>query len=326
MVVLTLNRYPLDPHDRIWSTYGTIPNWTEISATSLVQNYLTDVYDVRSAVMHNAATVNGTRIDFSWDPSDPSVNINSKYFFVFYFAELQNVPSNVMRQFDIIVNNKTWNKQPYTPPFLFANSFSSIVQGLASYTVSLVATKNATLPLILNAMEMYLVKPITEVATHLGDARAMMAIQENFGVKKNWMGDPCAPKAFSWRGLHCSYPPADPSRITALNLSSIGLSGAISINFGDLKALQYLDLSHNNLSGPIPNFLGQLPLLMSLDLSSNDLSGAIPYSLLQKSQNGSLSLRVGNNANLCGNGTAATACGSGRKKINGALLSAISFQ
>lgn len=98
-------------------------------------------------------------------------------------------------------------------------------------------------------------------------ARAMMAIQENFGAKINWMGDPCALKAFAWRGLNCSFSPAYPARITALNLSSFGLAGTISTNFGDLDKLQYLDLS------------------------SNGLHGAIPYDLLQKSQNGSLSLR-----------------------------------
>ncbi|XP_037452608.1 probable LRR receptor-like serine/threonine-protein kinase At4g20450 isoform X1 [Triticum dicoccoides] len=313
-------RYPLDPHDRLWSTYDTIPNWNEISATSVVQNYVTDVYDVPSAVMQNAASVNGSRIDFSWGPVDPSENISSSYFFVFYFSELQNVQSNAVRQFDIIVNNKTWNTQPYTPRFLFADSFSGIVQGLASYSVSLVATENATLPPILNAMEMYLVEPITEVATDSGDARAMMSIQENFGVEKNWMGDPCAPKAFAWIGLTCSYPPAHAARITALNVSSFGLAGTISTDFGDLNALQYLDLSNNNLSGTIPNFLGRLPFLIFLDLSSNDLHGTIPDNLLQKSQNGTLSLRVGNNANICANGTA---CGSSRKKINGALLAAI---
>ncbi|KAF7088773.1 hypothetical protein CFC21_091842 [Triticum aestivum] len=210
-------------------------------------------------------------------------------------------------------------QQPYTPPFLFADSFSGFVQGLASYSVSLVATENATLTPILNAMEMYLVEPITEVATDSGDARAMMSIQENFGVEKNWMGDPCAPKAFAWIGLTCSYPPAHASKITALNVSSFGLAGTISTDFGDLNALQYLDLSNNNLSGTIPNFLGQLPFLIFLDLSSNDLYGTIPDSL-QKSQNGTLSLRVGNNANICANGTA---CGSSRKKINGALLAAI---
>ncbi|CAL4890004.1 unnamed protein product [Urochloa decumbens] len=295
-------RYPLDPHDRLWSTYDTIPSWKETSATSVVQNYLTDAYNVPSAVMQNAATpINGSRIDLSWDPSDPSVNISSRYFFVFYFAELQSVASNALRQFDIIVDNRKWNTKPYTPPFLFADSISGIVQGQERYNISLVATKNATLPPILNAMEMYLMKPISETATDPRDARAMMAIQEFFGVSKNWMGDPCAPKAFAWEGLNCTYPPAGLSRITALNLSSNGLVGSIVTYFGDLKALQYLDLSHNNLYGPIPDVLGQLPLLVFLDLSSNDLSGPIPYSLLHKSQNGTLSIRLGNNANLCGN-------------------------
>ncbi|VAI55442.1 unnamed protein product [Triticum turgidum subsp. durum] len=313
-------RYPSDPLDRIWTTYNAIPNCTKISATSPMHNNLRDVYDVPPSVMQNAATVNSSRIDFSWNPSDPSANINSKYFFIFYFAELQHVPSKAVRQFDIIINNKTWNRRPYTPTFLFANYFSGVVQGMENYSVSLVATKNATLPPILNAMEMYLVKLITAVATDPGDARAMMAIQDNFGVVKNWMGDPCTPKAFIWRGLNCSYPSASPSEIMGLNLSSFGLVGAISTNFRDLKALHYLDLSHNNLSGPIPNFIGELSSLMFLDLSSNDLSGPIPYSLLQRSQNGSLSLRVGGNPNLCGNGTS---CKPVRKKINGTLLAAI---
>lgn len=160
----------MDPHDRIWSTYDTIPSWTEISATSLVENYLTDAYDVPSAVMQTAATpINGSRIDLSWDPSDPSVNISSRYFFILYFAELQNVPRNALRQFDIIVSNNTWNAQPYTPRFLFSDSFSGTVQGLPRYSVSLVATRNATLPPILNAIEVYLTKPISDIATDSGD-------------------------------------------------------------------------------------------------------------------------------------------------------------
>ena len=166
---IDLNRYPSDSNDRIWTTYNTIPNSVEISSTSVIQNNLRDVYDVPSSVMQNAATVNSSRIDFSWSPSDPSVNISSKYFFIFYFAELQNVRSNAVRQFDIIINNKTWNKQPYTPIFQVTDYFSGILHGMENYSVSLVATKNATLPPILNAMEMYLVKLITAVATDPGD-------------------------------------------------------------------------------------------------------------------------------------------------------------
>ncbi|PUZ74077.1 hypothetical protein GQ55_1G036000 [Panicum hallii var. hallii] len=323
IVLINSNRFNMGPTDN--NIVRTTPARTrEGNGKSPQRQQLLQVADLFllediawETVMQTAATpVNGSRIDFSWDPSDPSVNISSRYFFVFYFAELQSVASNALRQFDIIVNNSTWNPQPYTPPFLFADSISGTVQGQERYNISLVATKNATLPPILNAMEMYLIKPISL------NPRAMMAIQETFGVSKNWMGDPCSPKAFAWEGLNCTYPPAGLSRITALNLSSNGLVGSIATYFGDLKALQYLDLSHNNLYGSIPDVLGQLPLLVFLDLSSNDLSGPIPYSLLRKSHNGTLSIRLGNNANLCGNGTTTT-CGSGRKKMKGALLTAI---
>lgn len=52
-------------------------------------------------------------------------------------------------------------------------------------------------------------------------ARAMIAIQEAFGVSKNWMGDPCAPKAFAWEGLDCTDPSTGISRITTLYVSVI---------------------------------------------------------------------------------------------------------
>jgi hypothetical protein len=49
----------------------------------------------------------------------------------------------------------------------------------------------------------------------------MIAIQEAFGVSKNWMGDPCAPKAFAWEGLDCTDPSTGIPRITALYVSDI---------------------------------------------------------------------------------------------------------
>jgi hypothetical protein len=53
-------------------------------------------------------------------------------------------------------------------------------------------------------------------------AKAMIAIQEAYVVSKNWMGDPCAPKAFAWEGLDCTTdPPTGTPRITALYVSDI---------------------------------------------------------------------------------------------------------
>jgi hypothetical protein len=33
---------------------------------------------------------------------------------------------------------------------------------------------------------------------------AMMAIKLEYGVKRNWMGDPCFPVKFAWSGVNCS--------------------------------------------------------------------------------------------------------------------------
>lgn len=215
----------------------------------------------------------------------------------------KQLPSNVLRQFDILVDNDAWNgSQHYTPKYLSAEAASWTVHGSGQHSVSLVATPNATLPPILNAFEIYSVQQLTGFTTNIGDAKAMMKIQVKFGVKRNWMGDPCAPKTFSWDGLNCSYFSSGPAWITALNLSSSGLTGAIDASFGDLVSLQHLNLSNNNLSGPIPDFLAQMRSLKLLDLSSNKLSGLVPAVLLQKSENGSLSLRFGNNDNLCESG------------------------
>lgn len=43
-----------------------------------------------------------------------------------------------------------------------------------------------------------------------------MEIRDNYELKKNWMGDPCAPKAFAWVGLNCGYSSSDPALVTAL--------------------------------------------------------------------------------------------------------------
>ncbi|CAO1940495.1 unnamed protein product [Urochloa humidicola] len=128
----------------------------------------------------------------------------------------------------------------------------------------------------------------------------MYMIQQVYSVSRNWVGDPCSPVSLSWNGLRCSASPSGLLIITDLNLSSSGLVGGIDDSFGQLASLQHLDLSNNNLSGPIPDFLDQMLSLAFLDLSSNNLSGIIPLGLLQKSQDGGLTLRIDNNSKLCG--------------------------
>ncbi|KAJ1289378.1 hypothetical protein BS78_02G159500 [Paspalum vaginatum] len=100
-----------------------------------------------------------------------------------------------------------------------------------------------------------------------------MAIKTEYGVKKNWMGDPCFPTKFAWEGVRCSNTSGNATRIVSLDLSASHLHGLISKNFTLFTALENLDLSYNNLSGPMPDSLPTLPSLRVLNLSGNYLNG-----------------------------------------------------
>uniref|UniRef100_A0A0E0IEM2 non-specific serine/threonine protein kinase n=1 Tax=Oryza nivara TaxID=4536 RepID=A0A0E0IEM2_ORYNI len=272
-------RFPDDPRDRIWQKYEDVSEWTDVPDTvnGIVQNSPNDTYNVPSAVMRSVSTpLNDSRMDLSWS-SDSSMNVDiaTKFFVVLYFAEVEAIQGNALRQFDIILDNNTL-VSTFSPISMMTSVFSGIVQGSGSHGISLVATSISNLPPLVSAMEIFVVRPLNESSTYSEDAHSMMIIQTKFSVKRNWAGDPCSPATFSWDDLNCSYTPHGPPRITGL------------------------DLSHNNLSGPIPDFLGQVPSLIFLDLSSNNFSGSIPTNLLQKSQEGLLTLRTENNPNLCG--------------------------
>ena len=45
---------------------------------------------------------------------------------------------------------------------------------------------------------------------------AIMAIKFEYGVKKNWMGDPCFPAIYARDGVKCSNTSGNTTRITSL--------------------------------------------------------------------------------------------------------------
>ncbi|TVU22943.1 hypothetical protein EJB05_32664, partial [Eragrostis curvula] len=117
-----------------------------------------------------------------------------------------------------------------------------------------------------------------------GSGRARAAI--------NWASSPQRACGV-WTGVTCS---ADGSRVVALRLPGLGLSGPVPPRtLGRLAALQVLSLRANNLSGPFPDdvlalrnaFSGALPdglarlrSLQTLDLSFNGFDGALPGAAL----------------------------------------------
>ncbi|KAK1699299.1 hypothetical protein QYE76_015996 [Lolium multiflorum] len=299
-------RFPDDPHDRFWFPESKPTEWLEIATPLKVQHYDNDNFDVPSAVMQTAVTpINASKpIEYSWDAEPSAKNPAPGYMCILHFSELQVLPAGTARQFYININGILALDNGFTPDYLYSDPVHSTraFDGFHQYTVSLNATPNSTLPPVLNAIEIFSVLPTTGVPTAAQDVSAITEIRGKYQVKKNWMGDPCVPKSFAWNGLGCSYAVSSPPSVTGLNLSSSGLTGNMSASFASLKGLQYLDLSRNSLTGSIPGILSQLSSLTFLDLTANQLSGSIPSGLLKRMQDGSLTLRFGNNPDLCSNG------------------------
>ncbi|VAH79593.1 unnamed protein product [Triticum turgidum subsp. durum] len=282
-------RYPSDPHDRVWKVLANLRSWNPTNTTGTVRYVAGDQFEVPSAVMQTAATVDdGFSLRFYWDAYESNKELD--YFAVLHMAELRRLNSSEARICEVYLNNGLWYSKPFSPEFRYSSSMFGMVTGSVEYSFRIEPTANSTLPPLLNALEIYVMVPTAERATHGGDVSAVMAIKAKYEIKRNWMGDPCCPKIYLWDGVGCNYAISSAPRITSLNLSSNGLVGDITTLLSNLTALQNLDLSHNNLSGNIPEFLAQLPSLAVLDLTGNKFNGSVPESLLKRSREGAFSL------------------------------------
>ncbi|CAL9039648.1 unnamed protein product [Musa banksii] len=286
-------RFPLDRYDRYWFPFNE-PEWKNMSTTSTVQNPADDHFQVPSAIMQTAVyPADSTKLEISLttDPGDVD-----ELYAVMYFSELQPPPlqNATTRRFFVYLNGAPLNDaQPLAPEYLRSHTLYNTdpAGGNGQYNISLVEASDSKLPPILNALEVLSAMRNTNMASDSRDVGAMMAIKELYQVKRNWAGDPCAPKAYTWDGLNCTFSSSGIPRITAVNLSYSGLTGEMITSFANLSALRILDLSHNNLTGSIPDALAFLPSLKLLDLTNNQLEGSVPSALLAKSQNGSIALR-----------------------------------
>ncbi|XP_030473600.2 leucine-rich repeat receptor protein kinase HPCA1-like isoform X1 [Syzygium oleosum] len=115
---------------------------------------------------------------------------------------------------------------------------------------------------------------IGDAATHPYDFGSIMGLMSEWqNTPPNWVGtDPCGD---AWDGIGCTN-----SRITSITLSSMGLTGSLSGDIGQLFELQILDLSYNKgLTGSLPVRIGNLMKLTSLILVGCGFSGQIPNSI-----------------------------------------------
>ncbi|KAH7866816.1 hypothetical protein Vadar_025395 [Vaccinium darrowii] len=314
-------RYPYDMYDRFWLPdvneydrvwltdtrvgFITDPSWKLIQAPSndSISSYTSTDYELPNMVMATAVKpVNGSNsLNFSFVLDD----WNQKLYVYMHFVEIETVEP--YRDFDIYLNDKFWASVNVLDE---QKSISGTVPktNVSQLSFSIRATKDSTLPPILNAIEVY---ELQQSPTNQSEGEgsndefpllldmlvdAIRNIKSAYRVEKNWQGDPCVPRQFSWDGLQCNYD-SNFARIISLDLSSSSLSGNMDISFSSLESLESLDLSNNNLTGQVPNFLS-LPFLKTLNLSHNNFTGSVPSALIEKSKTGSLTLSVEGNPHL----------------------------
>ncbi|XP_060672458.1 probable LRR receptor-like serine/threonine-protein kinase At3g47570 isoform X2 [Ziziphus jujuba] len=83
----------------------------------------------------------------------------------------------------------------------------------------------------------------------------------------------------NWTGVRCSNNSGSGERVTALDLSGLGLAGSIAPHIGNLSFLNSLQLQSNRLRGTLPNEICNLSRLKVLNLSSNSIEGSLPSNI-----------------------------------------------
>nr|XP_025876238.1 probable LRR receptor-like serine/threonine-protein kinase At5g59680 [Oryza sativa Japonica Group] len=268
---VSILRYPDDPYDRYWWKMRSDPTWKNLSTASTIEQ--NDNFVVPLPVMQTAIEASNNDTIIKVTRKDKTAH---KCMIFAYLADFQN---SQLRQFNITLSDT--KPLLYSPPYLSAGIVDISDWDMPNngmYTITLEPTSASKLPPMLNAFEIYTLIPSDNPMTFPRDFDIIMSIKLEYGIKKNWMGDPCFPAA--WDGVKCSNPSDNTSRIISLDLSNSNLHGPISNNFTLFTALEHLNLAGNQLNGPIPDSLCRKnntgTFLLSFDSDRDTCNKSIP--------------------------------------------------
>ena len=126
-------------------------------------------------------------------------------------------------------------------------------------------------------MQLYMASlSLATSSSNFTDLSALLAFKSEINpdpnnvLGSNWTG---IESFCNWIGVSCS---RRRQRVTALNLTDMGLQGAISPYVGNLSFLVRLDLHNNSFHGHLIPEIGRLHRLKVLILEYNLLEGVIP--------------------------------------------------
>ena len=115
-------------------------------------------------------------LNFNWN----SETATSEYYIYMHFAEVKQLKANQSRSFNITINGEPFHG-PYVPEYLSTDTLSSpsALTNADNYEVSIFKTENSALPPILNAVEIYSVKKLSQSETDQQDGMLLYTYASN---------------------------------------------------------------------------------------------------------------------------------------------------
>lgn len=122
------------------------------------------------SVMRNAFTLGSlANMTISWF----ELNSTFRYYFSMHFAELKKLQDNQYRAFTIYINEESFWDEPFVPEYLdtftIYSNIGSKPDTEGKIEVWFKPTENSTLPPLINALEIYVIKELSQQETNPAD-------------------------------------------------------------------------------------------------------------------------------------------------------------
>ncbi|KAF3776605.1 hypothetical protein EJ110_NYTH47774 [Nymphaea thermarum] len=159
--VLCCARYPDDSYDRYWHPSGEIDGTVTVARDNM--NFIKNFTNIPGLALAHAITPASSNATTLTVPSSETDLEDDTYYYTFYFSEvLEAAYQNESRSFDFLLDGEKLNDYgPIIPPYQSSvlSHYNHDGRRLtAGSNISLVNTPDASLPPILNAMELFKLK------------------------------------------------------------------------------------------------------------------------------------------------------------------------
>ncbi|XP_068662849.1 putative leucine-rich repeat receptor-like serine/threonine-protein kinase At2g14440 [Aristolochia californica] len=264
-------RFPDDPFDRYWEPFHA-SNLTPTTNRGNISS--SGFWNLPPSKVFGAALTTDLPkpLELHWPPMSL---LNSSYYIALYFANHPDSLSDDSRVLNVYINGIPYYKNVNVTQ-------SGVVVFATQWPLSgptklvLTPADGSHMAPLINAGEVLNIL-VLGGRTVTRDVIALEKLKKSLqNLPLDWNGDPCHPQGYSWTGVICSDGPN--SRVVALNLSNMRVSGLLSPSIANLTALTDIILGRNNLTGPIPD-LSKLGRLERLHLQDNGFTGEIPSSI-----------------------------------------------